>query len=37
MFDYVEETIETGQGVHIIQDYAFANSVITTLSIPYTI
>lgn len=37
VFDYVEETIETGQGVHIIQDYAFANSVITTLSIPYTI
>ena len=37
VFDYIEETIETGQGVHVIQDYAFANSVITTLSIPYTI
>lgn len=37
IFDYVEETIETGDGVHVIKDYAFANSIITTLSIPYTI
>ena len=37
VFDYVEETIETGDGVHVIKDYAFANSIITTLSIPYTI
>lgn len=36
-FDYVEETLESGQGIHTIKDYAFSNSIITTLSIPYTI
>lgn len=36
-FDYIEETLESGQGIHIIKDYAFSNSIITTLSIPYTI
>lgn len=36
-FDYIEETLESGQGVHAIKDYAFSNSVITTLSIPYTV
>ena len=36
-FDYIEETLESGQGIHTIKDYAFSNSIITTLSIPYTI
>ena len=37
VFNYVEDTLETGDGIHVIKDYAFADSVITTLSIPYTI